>query len=368
MKKILTVLMLATFGLAGAQTNILTGTPWNPGSGNSPGFFKIGSDASNVREQGIGPRTGDANAVLWKCTPEGTSSVLDGGFYGGETVFGYPIDPERTYRISVWAKKTNSRDGLVLFGFNAFNSANASSSQRLNGAADNNPFFYVGNLPQVDTWYLLVGFVHPSGATISGNQGRMYDLDGNVVQNLQDFKFTSAVNRMRSRIRLFNDPNVDDNLFLFDPTMYEVNGQEPSIDDLLNGNSQGGGSSDGFVSDNGNLFLETGSLGIGTRNTSDFMLAVAGKTVTEEVQVSLEADWPDYVFESDFVLPTLEAVEAHIDQYGHLKDIPSALEVKDKGGIALGEMNAKLLQKIEELTLYLIAQDKRIKKLEQQLK
>ena len=56
-------------------------------------------------------------------------------------------------------------------------------------------------------------------------------------------------------------------------------------------------------------------------------------------------------------MPTLQEVEQHINEKGHLKDIPSAREV-EKNGFYLGEMNAKLLQKIEELTLYTIAQDK----------
>ena len=59
-------------------------------------------------------------------------------------------------------------------------------------------------------------------------------------------------------------------------------------------------------------------------------------------------------------LPTLEEVERHINKKGHLKDIPSAKEVEENG-IFLGDMNSKLLQKIEELTLYIIQQEKKIK-------
>jgi hypothetical protein len=62
-------------------------------------------------------------------------------------------------------------------------------------------------------------------------------------------------------------------------------------------------------------------------------------------------------------LPTLNEVENHIKEKGHLKDIPSAKEVAENG-IYLGEMDSKLLQKIEELTLYTIAQEKKIKELE----
>jgi hypothetical protein len=67
----------------------------------------------------------------------------------------------------------------------------------------------------------------------------------------------------------------------------------------------------------------------------------------------------------NYKLPTLKEVENQIKEKGHLKDIPSAKEVEENG-IFLGEIESKLLQKIEELTLYTIAQEKKINDLEQQ--
>ena len=102
----------------------------------------------------------------------------------------------------------------------------------------------------------------------------------------------------------------------------------------------------------------TGNVGIGTMNPNGWRLAVNGNIKTKEVKVTLD-DWPDFVFYDNYKLPTLTEVENHINEKGHLKDIPSAKEV-EKNGIFLGEMNAKLLQKIEELTLYTIQQQKEI--------
>ncbi len=111
----------------------------------------------------------------------------------------------------------------------------------------------------------------------------------------------------------------------------------------------------------GMLINSNGNIGIGTTNINNWKLAVNGNIRAKEIKV--EAGWADFVFENNYNLPTLKEVEAHIKQKGHLKDIPSAKEVAENG-IFLGEMDSKLLLKIEELTLYTINQEKRIKSLE----
>ncbi|WP_298546651.1 hypothetical protein [uncultured Aquimarina sp.] len=108
--------------------------------------------------------------------------------------------------------------------------------------------------------------------------------------------------------------------------------------------------------------MKNGNIGIGTADTKGFKLGVAGKIAAEEIKVALYNAWPDYVFENNYNLPTLQEVEHHIAEKGHLENIPSAAEVIENG-IQLGEMNAKLLQKIEELTLYMIEQNKKTEKL-----
>lgn len=109
--------------------------------------------------------------------------------------------------------------------------------------------------------------------------------------------------------------------------------------------------------------LISGNVGIGTGDTKGFKLGVNGKIAATEVKVATYANWPDYVFTKEYKLPSLEEVENHINEKGHLLNIPSAKEVKENDGIELGKMNAKLLQKIEELTLYTIQQEKEIQEL-----
>lgn len=110
--------------------------------------------------------------------------------------------------------------------------------------------------------------------------------------------------------------------------------------------------------------LNNGNVGIGTLKTGNHKLAVNGSIGAREIKVEVN-EWPDFVFYKDYELPTLKEVENHVIEKGHLKGVPSAKEI-EKNGVFLGEINAKLLQKIEELTLYTIQQDKDIKELKQE--
>jgi hypothetical protein len=102
-----------------------------------------------------------------------------------------------------------------------------------------------------------------------------------------------------------------------------------------------------------------GNVGIGTTTPGNFKLAVNGKIWGTEVQVALTNPGPDYVFEKSYALPTLEEVKSYIDQNKHLPEVPSAKEM-ETNGVNVGEMNMLLLKKIEELTLYVIEQQKQI--------
>lgn len=99
--------------------------------------------------------------------------------------------------------------------------------------------------------------------------------------------------------------------------------------------------------------LNASTVQVGSSLPGGYKMAVGGKIICEEVVIKLQANWPDYVFEASYPLPTLEELQLFIAKNKHLPGIPSAKEVADKG-VVLGEMNTKLLQKIEELTLYII--------------
>tara|TARA_R110000772_G_scaffold230169_2_gene340949 strand:- start:1266 stop:1730 length:465 start_codon:yes stop_codon:yes gene_type:complete len=123
-----------------------------------------------------------------------------------------------------------------------------------------------------------------------------------------------------------------------------------------------------------NLFEKNGQIGIGTKQP-DALLTVKGNIHAQEVLVDLEgAVAPDYVFENYFEgdsklnpayeFRTLEEVEQFIEVNHHLPGVPSAIEL-EKEGMSLKRMNLILLEKVEELTLYLIEQQKEIEALKE---
>ena len=109
----------------------------------------------------------------------------------------------------------------------------------------------------------------------------------------------------------------------------------------------------------------TGNVGIGTTNPTS-KLTVAGNIASREVKVTVDAG-ADFVFENNYNLPSLDSVDKFITENKHLPEIASAEEMK-KDGINLSEMNIKLLQKIEELTLYMIEMKKEIETLKKDKK
>jgi hypothetical protein len=111
----------------------------------------------------------------------------------------------------------------------------------------------------------------------------------------------------------------------------------------------------------GRMWIDgNGNVGIGTNTPGSYMLAVAGKIAADgEVRVFNigTTTFPDYVFDKDYQLPSLEETEKYVKENHHLPEVPSAAEVQ-KNGMSLNEMNVILLKKVEELTLHLIEMKK----------
>lgn len=329
---------LSASAMEGSAQNLLNLNDWVTGGGGTAGFTANGLVTEN--ERGAGPQ--GRQVVLWKGTPSGDQNG-DGGWNSADI----PINHQKTYRFSVWIKRTNSKSGTAYFGCGA-------GVTSLAGVVNNNAYFWYGNLPELDKWYLLVGYVHGSSDPSTVSSGGIYDgVTGKKVLAMVDYKFGSNVTATRHRAYLYYDPNVNDRQYFYGPRLEEVNGNEPTISSLLD-NPIGIGD-----------FSFSGKVGIKTATPGAYDLAVNGKIRSHEIKVETTG-WPDYVFGEAYKLPPLSDTEKFIKANGHLPDVPKA-SVAEAEGISLGEMNKILLKKIEELTLHLIEKDKIMKKMAERI-
>eukprot|EP01133_Synstelium_polycarpum_P016614 gene16614-19734_t len=315
--------------------NLLNMDGWTIGQGSTGVFAHNGEITENIREWGEGPN--GKRVILWKGQPNGGGEG-DGGWNSAP----FNIDAGKMYRFTIWLKKTNSQNGYTYFG--------CQSLLNLANVMEWNPYFFNGKLPELNKWFLLVGYIHGAGDVSTTNYGGVYDgTTGLKVQDCIDYKFAADALTTLHRSYLFYDPNVNDRQYFYAPRVDVVNGNEPSIESLLG--IPGAGS--------GNAYF-AGKVGIQTPNPGNYELAVNGKIRAKEVKV--EAGWSDFVFEKGYPLLPLPEVESFIEKNKHLPDVPSDAEVK-KNGVNLGVVHSKLLQKIEELTLYMIQMNKELKEL-----
>ncbi|MHC0446378.1 hypothetical protein ACWA1F_13290 [Flavobacterium sp. 3-218] len=195
-------------------------------------------------------------------------------------------------------------------------------------------------------------FLQPNGGNVgigTLNPSQKLDVNGNGM--FQGAIISSALADTGGNIQLVN-PSKNGNGVASTWTIYNMTGvygnslQFWAYDNL---------SCAGGLCNNRFTIMDNGNVGIGSSNPSN-KLDVNGTIHSKEVKVDMTG-WSDFVFKKEYNLPTLKEVEKHITENGHLENIPSEKEVL-KNGINLGEMNAKLLQKIEEMTLYIIEQNK----------
>ena len=206
-----------------ASGNYVSSHSWTIGSDSIGIFTANGSAGENVRAWGIGPH--GAENILWTAVNDASSNA-DGG-WGTSFV---PTDDEKTYRFTVWIKKTGSTNGTTYLGTNG----QGAYVTNLTGSANSNPYFWTGDLPILDRWYLLVGYVQASNDSNTANRGGIYDgVTGQKWVTISDFKSQTTTTALLHRSYLYYDTTITDSQYWWDPRMEEVNGKEPTIEALL---------------------------------------------------------------------------------------------------------------------------------------
>ncbi|WP_350284652.1 DUF6443 domain-containing protein [uncultured Croceitalea sp.] len=192
---------------------------WTAGSGGTPFFNQNGQTAENEREIGVNPF--GQQELLWKC-----GNDADYGADGGWNTDYFNVDKNATYRYTVWVKRTGSQNGSTYHGTQNVNN--------LDGSANNNPYFWSGDPPQLNQWYLLVGVVHPHDYTggdtdVSG----VYDFAGNKVLDGTEFTWRSNTTTARFRDYLYYATDINVRQFFWNPVLQKMDGNEESVTGLL---------------------------------------------------------------------------------------------------------------------------------------
>ncbi|WP_394974040.1 DUF6443 domain-containing protein [uncultured Croceitalea sp.] len=192
---------------------------WSLGSGSTPFFNQNGSTSENERINDFNPF--GQESLIWRCGNDASSNA-DGGW---NTDY-FNVDKNMSYRYSTWVKRTGSQDGRTWHGTQ--NVAN------LNGSNNGNPYFWVGDLPQLDTWYLLVGVVHPSNYN-GGDTGvsGVYDIHGNKVLDGTEFKWRADTTTSRFRDYLYYATDINVRQYFWNPVLQKMDGTESSLDALV---------------------------------------------------------------------------------------------------------------------------------------
>lgn len=194
---------------------------WALGSTAVPFFAENGGLTENVRINGLNP-FGKTDR-LWRCVNDAASDA-DGGWNTSLV----PIDKTKAYQYAVWVKRTGGQSGYTYHG--------TQNVVNLDGSVNTNPYFWAGNLPALDTWYLMVGMIQPSTYTgsYSGISG-VYDMAGNKVISGTDFKWSSTTVNSYFRSYLYYSTDTNASQYFYSPILQKIDGNQASISGLVNG-------------------------------------------------------------------------------------------------------------------------------------
>lgn len=207
----------------GDPTNLMDSTQWELGTNGSQGdFSRNGATNENSIEEGVGPYGDTVN--LWYGRSEDSESNSDGG-WNWYKLDAADIDPTKKYRYSVWVRQEYT-SGRVYHGTERVYDYGSESY-------DSNPYYFSGDLPEMNEWYLIVGYNRPEGAEYA-HEGAIYDTSGEKVKTIQDYRWDldGGTDNLRFRTYYYYDTNVGRGAHFYDPRLDICDGNEPSISEL----------------------------------------------------------------------------------------------------------------------------------------
>lgn len=293
-----------------------------PDDGISPIWYYQG----NV---GIGTSTPNSKLVLW----EGTDAMSVN--YGG-LGFNRNVNDGQIFNILKPAWQLQSRDDR--FTLEGYNGANHDLLTVLKN----------GNIG--------VGTITPYAAMLHVNKPVIGDIGGSIMLT------NTASATIGSKVRLGFDLAFFDDIIAtasIDARLSNLNGSTDLIFNAFDGSPSLN------YYERMRILGSNGNVGIGTA-TPAYKLDVCGTIRAKEVKIDLQGTCPDFVFKNDYNLMDLKELESFVKINYHLPEIASEKEMSENG-VNMNELQMKLLQKVEELTLYIIEQNSKTEALEKEL-
>ncbi len=325
--------------LSADGNRLAIGATSNDGNGASSGHVRIYEFPAPNTSLGDGSganATGEGNLFMGYQSGYNTTTGNDNTFVGSQSGHSNTTGSSNTY-IGESTGYTGNGSGNLFLGYNAGYNETGSNLLYIDNSDTDTPLIWGDFENDILRFYGKV----IATKDILNNRVKLSGTDGYIR-----LRHENAGGGFKAAIAPSDPAGLDELLVNFDS-------------DFTNGTRVMGSG-----------LLIDGKVGIGDGSNSaefhnEYQLTVRGKILAEELKIRTHANWPDYVFEDNYKLPTLEQLEAHIKTQKHLPGIPSAATVA-KEGFAVAEMQAKLLEKIEELSLHLIEMNKRVNALERE--
>ena len=217
------------YKLEDANNNLLSNYKWTPGTGDCGIYKALGGSTENIRTTDKDPK-GNQN-ILWTAISQDANGIMD--FIDGGFSASVKIDYMKTYRFSVWAKVSDKNCYINM-------AADISNTEDKGGGAQPNPVFFSGPFPEIDKWYLIVGYVLGTGIPHNPTNSGVYDsANGDRIiingkeQTLPIFKNKDGAKQQTIRVFMSGGEQVGVNAKFFDPRIEIIDGEEQTIDSML---------------------------------------------------------------------------------------------------------------------------------------
>lgn len=211
------------------NNNLLSNYQWTPGVGECGIYLPLGGSAENIRTYDKDPKGNQS--IVWTAISQDANGVME--FIDGGFTASVKIDHTKTYRFSVWAKASDKNCYINM-------SADITNTADKNGTSNPNPVFFNSTLPEVDKWYLIVGYVLGSGIPHNPTNSGVYDSEnGDRImingkeQSLPIFKNKDGAEKQSIRVFMSGGETIGVNAKFFDPRIEIIDGEEQSIDSML---------------------------------------------------------------------------------------------------------------------------------------